>query len=105
VGGSLKFSAISVGGYYSCGLAGGQAYCWGNVFAAARVGEQPNPTPTRLSVPAGVSFSAITVGSDHACALTPALAVYCWGVGSAVGDGTGIDRTTPTPVIGFKTSP
>ena len=98
--------SIGAGGYYSCGLTvSGQAYCWGSVYAADRVGQPSGPTPRLMVTPNGVTFSTLTVGANHACAMTATKVIYCWGAGGAVGDGTQVDRDLPTAVVGFKTSP
>jgi alpha-tubulin suppressor-like RCC1 family protein len=51
--------------------------------------------------PAGVTFTAVTAGWYHACALTSAGAAYCWGFNAfgEVGDGTGETRFAPTRVV------
>jgi alpha-tubulin suppressor-like RCC1 family protein len=52
-------------------------------------------------------FTSITVGAQHACALTADGRAYCWGDNSAgqLGDSTMTTRSDPTPVAGtFKFS-
>lgn len=69
------------GGSLSCGLdASGRAYCWG----AARSGQlgdgrvrQWSNEPQRVA--GGMSYRAIGVGIEHACALDTEGVVYCWG--------------------------
>ncbi len=99
----LFFSAVSVGGSFTCGLSGGTAYCWGNnVFGQLGDGSvltRSNPAP----VASGLTFRSIYAGSSHICGLTTLNDAYCWGSNSSgeIGDGTSFtDRLTPTLVIG-----
>lgn len=53
------------------------------------------------AVPAAVpSFISVVAGAKHTCGLTAQRSVYCWGSNylGQVGDGSGTDRTIPTPV-------
>jgi alpha-tubulin suppressor-like RCC1 family protein len=57
----------------------------------------------RLIVSAGKAVR-LAAGIHHACAITDAGLVWCWGGGSngQLGDGTMADRSTPTPVPGLS---
>lgn len=62
----------------------------------------------QLSVAAssGATFTTISVGSDHTCAVTTSGTAYCWGDNrwyGQLGDGTSESRTTPVSVVGGVT--
>lgn len=79
----LRFSTISAGlGRFACALTpGGKAYCWGpNGSGQLGDGTTVNRlSPTEVLQPSGVSFTQITTGGNHSCALTAAGQAYCWG--------------------------
>jgi alpha-tubulin suppressor-like RCC1 family protein len=91
----IRLVAVSSGALQTCGIAdSGFAYCWGagtfgqlgvsSAFLSTRCGNGRVPCST---LPIRVSgwrvFSSITAGQgDHACGLTVAGNVYCWGAGS-----------------------
>lgn len=88
-----RFTAISAGMMYSCGIAvGGAAYCWGAVSGDRGIGASHlgNATyagyygPYRgsgLPVPVegALRFREITTGLDATCALTVDGTAVCWG--------------------------
>lgn len=86
VSGGHGYTSVSAGGAATCALApGGRAMCWGgNWFGAlgdgtstaAQTGtEQPRPGPVKTSD----TFSRISVGGSHVCALTVQQTLKCWG--------------------------
>jgi alpha-tubulin suppressor-like RCC1 family protein len=100
---ATAYTAIDGGFTYACGLASsGQAYCWGrNPY-----GNLGDSSATNSSVPVtvfqlGVSFSSITAGDSHACALTSAGQAYCWGYNadSRLGDSTFVLPLRPVAVL------
>ena len=107
VSGGLTFASITSGLDHTCALAsGGASYCWGRnddgQLGNGTSGSGTNRnTPTAVTMPAGVAFTAVSAGGFHTCALTAAGTGYCWGDNSAgqLGDGTTISRNTPTPVL------
>lgn len=98
-------AAIDAGGFSSCALTTtGAVKCWGS-NAYGQVGDG---STTDRSAPADVTSlsggaAAISVGGSHACALSQAGAVQCWGnnVAGEVGDGTTTNRSAPVAVIGL----
>jgi len=105
VSASLTFSAIATKGYTACGLSSGAAYCWGwNDLGQLGIGfETPRNAPqqvTPVRVVGSHTFSAISVGVWHTCALTSSGTPYCWGLNSdgQLGNDSGLNSTVPVPV-------
>jgi len=105
VSGGLTFVALAGGNYHTCGLtASGAAYCWGrnseNELGDGGSGISRRPSPT--GVAGGLTFSAISAGGFHTCALGTAGTAYCWGYNAfgELGNGTGTDSSVPVRVLG-----
>lgn len=100
----LTFRQFDLTFYGACGVATDrQAYCWGLYEWSGRFGRDSGSTadltqPTPINSTA--QFRAVDLGVYHACALTMAGALLCFGsnYGGELGDGTTISRTTPLPV-------
>lgn len=99
----IAFTSISAGAQHTCGLtSGGQAYCWGYNFYG-QLGNNATAsrrTPVAVQMPAGVSFSAITAGEKHTCALDGTGQAWCWGYGAegAMGGGFSFGDSIPVQV-------
>jgi alpha-tubulin suppressor-like RCC1 family protein len=114
VAGGLRFSSIEAQWGHTCALTpGGVAYCWGrNLWGSLGTGTLTGPevcpvyrepcSTVPAAVAGGLTFTSITVGDYHTCALTTSGAAYCWGRGDngLIGDGTNFDRSSPTQVAG-----
>lgn len=99
------FSEISAGSSHTCALTAstGAAYCWGtNISGILGIGSVGGSFPNPQVVTGGLSFVALAAGTGHTCGLTSAGAAYCWGLNAAgqLGDGTKVDRLSPTLVSG-----
>lgn len=106
-GTTLEFTAIGAGGPFSCALASDQsAYCWGG-NAGGQLGDgtmTSSATPVRVSGSgATLLFASLSVGADHACAVTTTHDAYCWGYNESGQLGSGsstLPIPTPSPVMG-----
>ena len=102
VSGLAHVRAVAAGEALACALTrAGAVKCWGY----NRYGELGDGTTTDHHAPVDISglrsgVTAIAVGYLHACALTSAGAVKCWGYNryGQLGDGTTTDRRTPVNV-------
>src|SRR3989344_2558 len=90
----------------SCAVHGGSVKCWWLNFS----GQLGNGTKVDAVVPQQVSgltsgMRSVSLGSAHACALSTAGAVTCWGTNTAgeLGDGTQTSSTVPVQVTGLQT--
>lgn len=73
-GGALEVPAegiagIDAGGDFACGVRGGAVECWGGQGAAFPV----------TDVPAPGTWSSVSAGNNHACAVDGAGSLACWG--------------------------
>lgn len=109
-----RFRFVSVGGNHSCALdANGGLYCWGNNGSGQLAGTATATCTIGLSdtVPcanapivsaAGLSFSAISAGAFHTCAIGLAGGAYCWGANdyAQIGNGSaGAPVTAPFHLV------
>jgi hypothetical protein len=86
---ALRFTQLSVGRDFACGVTGdGATYCWGR-SDAGRLGAVsdsvclPHGCYAPLTrIAANQRFVAVASGGGHACALDADGAAWCWGAGS-----------------------
>lgn len=96
------------GGGFNCALTtAGGVKCWG--FNGA--GALGDGTTTGRLKPVAVSglasgVASVVAGGGHACAVTSAGALLCWGwnIEGELGDGTTTTRLVPTPVVGLSSN-
>ena len=114
VSGGLRFASISVGSRHSCAIADtGLAYCWG-ADDLGQLSVSPGSLNSRCGYPSFACsatpirvtgwrvFSQISAGQgDHACGLTLAGSIYCWGAGGLGqrGDGGTANQASPTRIL------
>ena len=97
---------LTAGYNFSCVIKAGNVLCWG-ANERMQLGDGtdvPNRfTPGPVSGFAGDAV-AVDAGADHACALTAAGGVKCWGlnVDGRLGDGTTTNRATPVFATGLE---
>jgi alpha-tubulin suppressor-like RCC1 family protein len=81
-----------------------RAYCWGrNDYGQLGNGNVGVDSDIPVSVAGGLQFQTVAAGLDHACGLTVAGAIYCWGSNQQgrLGNGNiGVDTDEPVPVSG-----
>lgn len=96
---------VAAGTYHTCALSGGRAYCWGsNSNGQAGTGSVGGSVPVAAAVvagqvPAGVTFTDISLGANHTCALGSNGAAYCWGSDSTGQLGTAGGPSTGAPQV------
>jgi alpha-tubulin suppressor-like RCC1 family protein len=104
VSGTNHYTVLAGDVFSSCAVTtSGSAECWGfdgdgNLGDGKNV-DRPVPGPLATDLPlASIAMSHWTNG--HACALTTAGDVLCWGnnFGGPLGDGTEMARLTPIPI-------
>jgi alpha-tubulin suppressor-like RCC1 family protein len=106
VGLGAKALQITAAGFHTCALLEtGAVQCWGD----NQHGELGDGTMTNRLTPVTVQglageVKAIVAGAFHTCALMATGDVTCWGQNryGQLGDGTKIDKLTPTPVLGLE---
>lgn len=108
VGLSSGVTAVSVGGGFACAVtSAGTVKCWGvNDYGQLGDGSTegsgaPVGPVDVIGLPSGVI--AVSAGGRHACAVTSAGAVMCWGnnVHGQLGDGLTVDSHVPVDVAGL----
>ncbi|GIE31154.1 hypothetical protein Ait01nite_041990 [Actinoplanes italicus] len=105
----VSFTSLTTGSGHSCGLGSDtRIYCWGGGESGqlGYGGTSDRAVPVAVSSPAGVTFTQLTSGSNHVCALGRNTRAYCWGYGTLgqLGDGVVENRSTPVTVdapVGF----
>lgn len=104
VQGGLTFDSVSAGMLHNCALTrDGQAYCWGqNGNGQLGTGAEGVFKTVPVPVAGGLTFSTISAGGNHTCAVSTNGNTYCWGVNQfgELGDGTNTNRPSPTLVSG-----
>lgn len=101
--GGVAFTSIYAALGHTCGLdANGQAYCWGS-NAYGQLGNNSTThrkTPYPVQHPSGVTFTSISGGESHTCALDTAGQAWCWGYGAggAMGGGFSFGDSIPVQV-------
>lgn len=102
--GDLRFREVHAGGWVTCGLTDdGSAYCWGwGLHGALGIGRARHFTGAAIPVrvTGGHRFSALAVGSGHACGLTGDGRAYCWGSDWYGELGVGRQMSDLTPIQG-----
>jgi alpha-tubulin suppressor-like RCC1 family protein len=101
-----QWVAVSAGGTFTCGLTVDlDAFCWGGAMSnrwsglgIGNAGSSGSAVP--VPVFGGIKFTSISAGDVHACGVSTAGLVYCWGHngGGALGDGSFANSLIPIVV-------
>ncbi len=101
---TVALNGVSAGSAHSCAVDfTGAAWCWGSE-SNGRLGR--DGTPGNPAIPQVVSSSAqfaqVAAGGAHTCGLDTSGTASCWGAGGSgqLGDGLGMDRSTPQHLFG-----
>jgi hypothetical protein len=105
VAGGHSFATLSTGGYHACALTtGGAAYCWGDNGSGTLGAGDTTITHSAVPIPVsgGLTFVAISAGTNHSCGIVSSGDAYCWGDNGTGQLGTGDydPRSSPAVVIG-----
>jgi alpha-tubulin suppressor-like RCC1 family protein len=90
---TTAFATLDGGETHTCALtSGGQAWCWGR-NASGTLGDSTATTrtvPVQVLQQSGVTFTQVSAGQDHNCAITSAGQAWCWGYNAdyRLGDST-----------------
>lgn len=116
VRGLSDVTSLAVGVMHNCAATDqGYVYCWGRSvwgelgYPVEDAGGSPDPNdpggPIAQRVPKLTDVAYVAAGEDHTCATFRDGRVECWGRNdySQLGDGTGIGRVAPAPVLGDLT--
>jgi alpha-tubulin suppressor-like RCC1 family protein len=103
------YKKVVVGSSHVCAITATNGLrCWGYNGH----GELGDSSKTTRYTPVDVSgLSAgvldVTLGDTHTCALLSGDTIDCWGYNNKgqLGDGTGNERTSPTPIVGLVGTP
>lgn len=96
----VVLTQISAGSDETCALTSdGSAWCWGS-DQWGQLGDGCEPSdgacpdarsPVRVEIPPGLTFTSISVGSGHVCALASDDSAWCWGNNASGFLGTGVE--------------
>jgi alpha-tubulin suppressor-like RCC1 family protein len=98
-------ASTDAGSTHSCGLtSAGLGWCWGrnNVGQLGDSTAASTTVPVAVFHPSGVTFTQVSAGAIHTCAITSAGQAYCWG---SNGDGRLGDSTTVLPLMPVAVKP
>lgn len=99
----IGFARVAVGDGHGCGIGVlGELYCWGK-NSSGELAEIVTPTtcegvpcsrvPVRSPVP--LTFSDVSLGEDHVCAVASTSSIFCWGDSRYGANGNGNGSTLP----------
>jgi alpha-tubulin suppressor-like RCC1 family protein len=96
-----KFTSLSAGENYTCGIADNVATCWGDNYNSQLGAPSPAVLYAPVTVMGNVEFASIYAGSMHSCGLDIDGEAYCWGKNYRGNFGSGSPQSSTTPVKVF----
>jgi len=103
------YTEISAGGAHTCAVVGdGVIHCWGsNQFGQLGRSGAPDTcgslpcAKSPVAVTGSFSWSRVSAGMHHTCAITTTGELYCWGLNNfgQLGDGTTTNSPSPQRVV------
>lgn len=104
VGSTTTWTKVSVGRRFACGLqSSGTVWCWGfnsdGQLGRAVGGDPLAPNPTPVQVGSVTTWTSLSLGTDHACAVRTDGTLWCWGsnISGQLGNGVHVEDGLPTP--------
>ena len=101
VRGGLLWNSVYASSAFSCGITTtGDAYCWGaNTNGSLGNGIAPASADVvePSAVVGGLKFRSLALGGGHACGISQAATIYCWGTNTSGQIGIGTLTSTPNP--------
>ncbi len=102
---SKTVTDVSAGTDFTCAIADGDAYCWGNGgngrTGLGGTGSTSTPS-TVVGIPSSKTVTRISAGATHACAVAGGTA-YCWG-GNGYGQLGNTSTTSSTIAVAVTTA-
>lgn len=92
--------ALAANQGHTCGIRGGDLYCWGRDSSGQLGLGAAGATSTPARVGTASDWTAIAVGADHTCGIRGAGTLWCWGEGhnGRLGTGSTTDQQSPVQV-------
>ncbi|HTL37864.1 MAG TPA: hypothetical protein VL326_32255 [Kofleriaceae bacterium] len=101
LGQAPTFETIDAGAEETCGIGGGQLWCWGDRNFT-------NGTQASQATRVGTlgDWTNISCGNDHCCGISTSMGVLCFGANNVgqLGTGSRTDSPTPVPPSGLPTA-
>ena len=101
---TVSLLQVDAGGEHTCGIGDdGKTYCWGD-NDSGQLGDGTTGTDrtTPRAVNTAETFTQVSAGDLHTCAVTGGGAAFCWGEGAVgrLGNGGTTDQPSPGAVSG-----
>ncbi|GAA0800672.1 RCC1 domain-containing protein [Spirilliplanes yamanashiensis] len=93
------WTSVRTGFQHACGLRTNLLFCWGD-GGGGRLGLGSSTQQNAPVQVTGSTWSALSLGADHSCALRTTGTLWCWGTGTdgRLGNGGTTDVLTPVQV-------